>query len=118
MRETCLLCVSKHISQAIVLLVEARCGYYRHLWYAVGHLAEAEAESCHGYPDLAEGIRNARLSLMGQGGIFYPASLDALLKCARDEAAKVNELSEEERVRLILSGEFFTTDGRRIEKTP
>jgi hypothetical protein len=37
MRETCLFCVSKHLSQAIVLTTECAQGYPMHVWLAIGH---------------------------------------------------------------------------------
>lgn len=57
LRPSCLKCVGKHTSQAIVLLQEAKLGYPVHAWLAIGHLAEAEAESMKDYPVLAEKIR-------------------------------------------------------------
>lgn len=44
MRATCKDCTVKHLSQALVLLQEAQNGYPMHEVYAIGHLAEAEAE--------------------------------------------------------------------------
>jgi len=44
MREGCIECVMKHISQAIILYHEMFKGYPEHLVYVVGHLAEAEDE--------------------------------------------------------------------------
>jgi hypothetical protein len=70
MRETCLFCVSKHLAQSIVLVSEACKGYPMHLWYAVGHLAEAEDESIAENPKLSANIRRVRLSLMGQEGVY------------------------------------------------
>jgi hypothetical protein len=40
---------------------EARLGYPHHRWIAVGHLAEASAESVLKYPKLAAEIREHRL---------------------------------------------------------
>lgn len=102
MRKSCLFCVSKHISQAIVLTMESVMGYPIHLWLAVGHLAEAESESCSGYPDFAKEVREVRLSLMGQKGIFSHDSLMELLKKARALAEAGNNISEDERINQIL----------------
>ena len=60
LRPSCLKCVGKHNAQAIVLLQEAKLGYPKHAWIAIGHLAEAEAESIRDYPALAEKIREYR----------------------------------------------------------
>lgn len=57
LRQSCLDCVRKHISQSIVLLNEASLGYPNHRWLAIGHLAEAESESIKDYPELAKTIR-------------------------------------------------------------
>ncbi len=61
-REPCPMCTLKHLSQAIVLMNESITGYPTHRWYAVGHIAEAEAES----PtlELANRIRMIRLNVM------------------------------------------------------
>ncbi len=62
MRESCTLCVCKHLAQACVLNTEALLGYPLHRYLAIGHLAEAEAESLKKYGDLAEEIREHRLN--------------------------------------------------------
>lgn len=61
-REPCPLCTLKHLTQAIVLLNESLTGYPTHRWYAIGHIAEAEAEA----PtlDMANRIRVQRLNAM------------------------------------------------------
>lgn len=63
LRPSCLLCVRKHISQAIVLLSESKKGYPEHRWIAMGHLAEAEDESMKEHAELANQIRDARLDI-------------------------------------------------------
>lgn len=103
MRQTCLFCVSKHIAQAIILVTEARTGYPMHIWYAVGHLAEAEAESCRDFPEIANAIRGARLGLMGDGCAFSVESLDSLLMEVREHAEKINGISEVKRIQNILN---------------
>ena len=61
-REPCPLCTLKHLAQAVVLLNESINGYPTHRWYAVGHIAEAEAEApSH---DMAVRIRQIRLDVM------------------------------------------------------
>ena len=44
-RPSCPKCVLKHLSQACVLFQESLQGYPTHRWLAIGHMAEAEAES-------------------------------------------------------------------------
>jgi hypothetical protein len=102
MRGTCLFCVSKHISQAIVLVTECCQGYPIHIWVAIGHLAEAETESCSEFPDLAEKIRKVRLALMGQEGEFNHEGLMNLLKLVRDIASVINGIPEQERICKII----------------
>lgn len=51
----------KHISQACVLIIEARLGYPEHLWLAVGHLSEAESEIIMDHPELAYRVREERV---------------------------------------------------------
>ncbi len=102
MRETCLLCVSKHIAQSIVLVTECCLGYPIHIWIAIGHLAEAESESCSEYPLFAQKIRCVRLALMGQEGEFKHTDLVNLLKEARQLAEKINGIGEEVRMQDIL----------------
>lgn len=102
MRETCVFCVSKHIAQAIVLVTECCQGYPLHIWVAIGHLAEAETESCSKFPLLACKIRKVRLALMGQEGEFNHTDLMNLLKEARSVAEEINGMHEEERVNRIL----------------
>jgi hypothetical protein len=67
LRPSCLKCVRKHISQAIVLLSEKKKGYPEHFWIAMGHLGEAEDESIKAYPELANQIRDARETLIAGG---------------------------------------------------
>lgn len=64
MRGSCLDCVRKHLAQASILMDESHLGYPHHVWYAVGHLAEAESESLRDYPDLAIKIRESRLNIL------------------------------------------------------
>lgn len=63
MRDSCKLCACKHISQARVLLTESLTGYPEHYWFAMGHLAEAEAELTKEHVDLANQVREERLRL-------------------------------------------------------
>ena len=64
MRPSCLDCARKHVAQASILLDEAALGYPEHKWLAVGHLAEAEAETLKVWPKLAETIREHRLGVI------------------------------------------------------
>ena len=64
MRESCLDCVRKHIAQALILLTESKLGHPEHKWLAVGHLAEAEAESVQMFLEFAKKIRRFRLTII------------------------------------------------------
>lgn len=96
MRVSCLNCTRKHLSQAIVLLIEAKLGYPEHLWLAIGHLAEAESESVTEYKLLAEKIRLERTRLMDDEN--YVPELMPLIKIATDIAtADSNRVSRTRR---------------------
>ena len=110
MRKSCLFCVSKHLSQAVVLTIESAMGYPIHLWLAVGHLAEAEIEACSKFPEFANRIRDVRLTLMGQKGSFSHESLMELLKNARELAEEGNKISEVEIIEDILVHPESTKD--------
>jgi len=103
MRETCLFCVSKHISQAIVLVSEAAKGYPYHIWIAIGHLAEAEDECMNDFHNVSQDIRKVRLALMGQDGEFKCNDLMDLLIEVRKVAEFINEVPEEKRIEKILN---------------
>jgi len=77
MRESCLECVRKHIAQALILLTESKLGHPEHKWLAVGHLAEAEAESVQKFQDFASKIRLLRLVIMNDD---YNVDLMELIK--------------------------------------
>ena len=62
-RDSCLQCAIKHISQARVLMLEYRKGYPIHVYFAIGHLAEAEDETLMEYPGIAMRLRLYRLDL-------------------------------------------------------
>jgi hypothetical protein len=60
MRKRCLPCVLKHLAQAEILLNESANGYPMHKWLALGHIAEAEAESPQ---PIANYLRSIRLEI-------------------------------------------------------
>lgn len=62
MRKSCLDCARKHVAEAEVLAREALLGYPMHSWLAIGHLAQAEAETVDLYPQYATVIRIHRLA--------------------------------------------------------
>jgi len=78
LRESCLLCVAKHIAQARVLIQESQKGYDHHVVFAIGHLAEAEDESLDMHKDLSELIRDERKRLEDDGD--YKINFAALIK--------------------------------------
>lgn len=111
MRPTCLFCVTKHITQAGVLITEVLKGYPSHLWLATGHLAEAEDESLAEYPILAGNIRRVRVALSGQEGKFERDSVMELLSQVRKIAEKINGTPDNIRNRNIVLGiEELKTD--------
>lgn len=62
-REFCPRCSIKHIAQARALMKEISKGYPEHVWYAMGHLAEAEDEIVDYMPEEANTIRDQRLQM-------------------------------------------------------
>lgn len=64
LRDSCLICVRKHLSKAVVLLSETNLGYPQHFWLAMGNLSEAEDEAVKAYPALATKIREYRGKLI------------------------------------------------------
>lgn len=54
MRSSCLECVMKHVSTAMVYMQEAKLGYPHHKFYAIGELVHAEYEIL----DRDQGIAN------------------------------------------------------------
>lgn len=87
MRESCLDCARKHIAQAIILLTESKLGHPEHKWLAVGHLAEAEAESVQKFPEFANKIRNFRLAIIDDD---YTLNLSSLIL----EATEIDKKEE------------------------
>ena len=87
MRESCLHCVIKHLSQAIILNIESELGYPLHKFLAAGHLAEAESESINQFPELAHDIRNLRLALTDKANTLNGKELLSLLAKADQLAA-------------------------------
>ena len=62
-REQCTRCAIKHLGQARALMLEVKKGYPEHVWYALGHMAEAEDEIVEIQPEAAEVIRTARVKI-------------------------------------------------------
>jgi hypothetical protein len=90
MRESCLFCVRKHLSQAWVLAMEVHQGYPHHRALVIGHLGEAADEAVKRFPDLADAVRQERLSYErdDQHHIDFPALLShvqGLLNAHPDE---------------------------------
>jgi len=85
MRETCLFCALKHLSQALILIQESRQGYPLHRWLAVGHMAEAADELLEDYPELANHIRKMRITYVDDENFDPPimklvGQLDVMVK--------------------------------------
>lgn len=62
-RDFCARCGIKHLAQARVLMLERMKGYPHHVWYAMGHMAEAEDEIIERMPSEARAIRDVRLMI-------------------------------------------------------
>jgi hypothetical protein len=71
-------------------MLEVCKGYPHHIWFAMGHLAEAEDETVQFHPDIAEQIRSHRIQL--QSDNEYKIDFDGLVKMLVDyEAQLTNE---------------------------
>ncbi len=90
MRQTCTDCAIKHLAQASILLQETRHGYPDHIYYARGHLAEAEAELAQLYPAHSDLVRKERKLL--EADEDYTPDFTALMKKI-DEECEVCELA-------------------------
>jgi len=81
-RDSCLGCVRKHLSQALVLMHEVKQGYPLHRWIAVGHMGEAADEALKKYPKLANEIREQRLKYMANAKYDVPI-MDLITKASK-----------------------------------
>jgi hypothetical protein len=71
--DSCLNCVLKHLSQAMIIHEEELpMGYPKHIYRVFGHLAEASRESIALYPGLANAIRGHRLALLDDRSRVIP----------------------------------------------
>lgn len=82
LRDSCIDCVCKHLSQALVLMQEVHQGYPRHHWIAVGHLGEAADEAIKEFPKLAAEIREHRIKYMADPTYDVPV-LDLIEKARK-----------------------------------
>lgn len=88
-REQCTRCAIKHLGQARALMLETKKGYPHHVWYAMGHMAEAEDEIAEIQPEEAEAIRAARIRIqdsLAEGDpdkVFMPAFKGLMYTVAR-----------------------------------
>lgn len=87
MRPSCLDCSRKHIAEAEVLWRESMMGYPEHVWLAIAHLSQAEAELLDMYPIHAHLIRQHRLALIDIRTYRVPTL--TLIRMLTDESEKV-----------------------------
>lgn len=86
-REFCPRCAIKHLAQARALMLETRKGYPLHVWYAMGHMAEAEDEIVEFMPEQAELIRVERKKIEeSAGGAWYNPDWGTLMLGIGEEA--------------------------------
>lgn len=94
MRPSCLNCARKHVAQAEVLLTEYHQGYALHLWLAVGHLAEAEAELIERWPEHADYIRQHRILLIAEPTYKVPTLKILEVLCSEAQTMQSNGVSK------------------------
>ena len=91
MRKTCLVCVRKHLTQALILLLESKKSekYEWHRWLACGHMAEAEDECLQKYPGFASNIRQNRIKVeqneLDTIDIWFKKTIEHLSEQIEDE---------------------------------
>lgn len=77
MRESCLLCVMKHLGEAAIFEAEFRLGYPQFEVYVVGSLSHAAQEALKYNEKLAEVIREHRINWM-EDPLGYDIPYEAL----------------------------------------
>lgn len=93
MRATCYDCVLKHLGQASALMDEAANGYPSHKHFAIGHLAEAEAEIMSSNSSVAATIRGERKRYIDGEEVF----ILTLIEIVEEARAIHNVSSSDER---------------------
>lgn len=102
MRPTCLLCVLKHLGDAITLWYEIIQGYEEeHIALYIGALSQAEQESGSQCPEISETLAQERRlfldSLLGyqDAGDLYEADLLPVIKLCLNEIRQAKPANEE-----------------------
>ena len=96
MRPSCLDCSRKHIAEAEILYRESQMGYPEHLWLAIGHLSQAEAELLNQYPTFAHSIREHRLALIDDPSYGVPTLTLIRMLSNEDKRLQGSGLQEED----------------------
>lgn len=109
-RPGCILCVKKHLGQAAVLFQEALQGYPAHRWLAIGHLAEAEAESQELDAGFSTLLRDERKK--AEVGDYIPDCTDLLMKCGELDGSEMGP------VVARVASRFMQADDRRYYLMP
>ena len=91
MRKSCLNCARTHVAQAELLLYRARSEHISYVWYAIAHLAEAEAELLIKWPGHAEIIHQHRIFLTEDNDYMVPTF--QLLQSLTSEEEKMPSVS-------------------------
>ena len=98
-RDFCPRCAIKHLAQARALLLETKKGYPHHVWYALGHIAEAEDELVTHMPEEVAEIRRARLEveqhLLIEGNQEFMPDINGLLYIVA-KGALLEEVQEDQ----------------------
>jgi len=97
-RPTCARCAIKHLAQARVLMLETRKGYPLHVWYAMGHMSEAEDELVERMPGEAQAVREERLKVEDglRTGTAYVPEWDRLMVLIAEGAMLEETMREEQ----------------------
>jgi len=86
-RDFCARCAIKHLAQASILLKESALGYPVHVYYAMGHMAEASDELVAGDSRMANRIRDERLKIedgLRTGNEYFPQFKELMMDVAHE----------------------------------
>ena len=82
MEESCLECVEKHLAAAHEQFKEVPHGYPEHILSAIGNLVEAQNAATN-FPEIANAIRDARISFQRKGEIPNLITIEQLVLTAK-----------------------------------
>jgi hypothetical protein len=112
------------LGQAGALIQESLQGYPDHIWLAIGHLAEAEAESQNRWPDFADKLRSERKKMETYKGycpdiVALIHEVTAMVRSEKTARAKRVPMTDEDKDwfdRVERHLESQVVDGKKFSK--